>query len=184
MAHKSSELYNETWQEIRSGNQQALVVLYKDLYQYLLNTGSRLINDQQLLKDMIQELFLEIWVQRAKLPNVQHVKAYMAKALRNRLLNAIRKEARLSMIDEEDIDQNICELSYLDKLLDHQHDKDRRAKLAAALQQLTPRQLELLEMRFFVQMDYEEMEKVLGISRKTIYNIVFRAIEILREGMG
>jgi RNA polymerase sigma factor (sigma-70 family) len=89
----------------------------------------------------------------------------------------------LAIVNEEDIDLHIAESPYLEKLLDYQQDEARRARLAASLQQLTARQLQLLEMRFYLQMDYEEMEAALGISRKTIYNIVFRALEILREQM-
>jgi RNA polymerase sigma factor (sigma-70 family) len=176
-------LYNETWHKIRTGDQQALVLLYKSMYQYLLNTGARFIKDTELLKDLIQELFLEIWEQHERLPEVQHVKAYLATAYRNRLINVLKKTPQLAIVNEEDIDLHIAESPYLEKLLDYQQDEARRARLAASLQQLTARQLQLLEMRFYLQMDYEEMEAALGISRKTIYNIVFRALEILREQM-
>lgn len=176
-------MYNNTWNKIRNGDGQALVTLYKLLYQYLLNTGARFISDTSLLKDLVQELFMEIWEQRERLPEVQHVKAYMAKAYRNRLINTLKKAPHLAVVNEDDIDQHISESPYLEKLLDYEADKERRARLNASLQQLTARQLELLEMRFYLQMDYEEMEAALGVSRKTIYNIIFRALEILREQM-
>jgi RNA polymerase sigma factor (sigma-70 family) len=153
------------------------------MYQYLLNTGSRYTDDEHELKDLIQQVFLHLWEQRERLPEVQHVKAYVTRAFRNRLLNTLKKTPRFIPVAEDDPNPRFTETSYLEKLLAYQQDETQRARLGDALARLTPRQLELLEMRFFMQMSYEEMEAALGISRKTIYNIIFTALEVLREAM-
>ncbi|GEP94436.1 DNA-directed RNA polymerase sigma-70 factor [Chitinophaga cymbidii] len=160
-----------------------MVSLYKSMYQYLLNIGGRYTEDQHQVKDLIQQLFLHLWEQHARLPAVTHVKAYVARAFRNRLLNALKHAPRYVPVGEEEAAYEPAELSYFEKLLGYQENEARRARLSAALAQLTPRQLELLEMRFYLQMNYEEMESALGISRKTVYNIIFNALETLRREM-
>lgn len=154
------------------------------MYQVLLNYGSQYTDDQHALQDHIQQLFLQLWEQHEKLPEVQYVRTYIYHAFRNRLLNHLKKKSpKLVPVTEGEVNLQFAEMSYLEKLLDYQQHEARRARLGSALARLTPRQLELLEMRFFLQMSYDEMEASLGISRKTIYNIIFMAIESLREGM-
>jgi RNA polymerase sigma factor (sigma-70 family) len=176
-------LHQENWTRIRAGDQSALVVLYKTMYQVLLNAGTRYTNDQELLKDHIQQLFLHLWEQREKLPAVQFVRTYVINAYRNRLVNSLKKIPRFVPVTEEEGNDLFIERSYLEKLLDYQDNESKRARLERALTCLTERQLELLEMRFFLQMSYAEMEAALGISRKTIYNIIFNSLESLRGNM-
>jgi RNA polymerase sigma factor (sigma-70 family) len=176
-------LYQEIWTKIRAGDQSALVLLYKSMYQVLLNTGTRYTNDQEILKDHVQQLFLYLWEQQGKLPEVQFVRTYIINAYRNRLVNSLKQIPRFVPVTEEEGNDQFIEKSYLEKLLVYQENESKRLRLESAMTQLTERQFELLEMRFFLQMGYDEMEAALGISRKTIYNIIFNALESLRGSM-
>ncbi len=81
-------LYQEIWTRIQAGDQSALVLLYKSMYQVLINVGTRYTNDQEVLKDHVQQLFLHLWEQQEKLPKVQFVRTYIINAYRNRLVNS------------------------------------------------------------------------------------------------
>lgn len=176
-------MHQEIWTRIQTGDQASLVILYKSMYQVLLNVGTRYTNDQEVLKDHVQQLFLHLWEQREKLPKVQFVRTYIINAYRNRLVNSLKKIPKFVPVTEEEGNELFVEKSYLEKVLDYQDNELKRMRLGSALACLTQRQLELLEMRFFLQMGYDEMEAALGISRKTIYNIIFNALESLRGRM-
>jgi RNA polymerase sigma-70 factor (ECF subfamily) len=55
-----------------------------------------------------------------------------------------------------------------------------KKKLNKAFAKLTPRQKQLLQMKFFDDVDYDEIANVCNITRRTAYNIIHDSLKILR----
>jgi DNA-directed RNA polymerase specialized sigma24 family protein len=73
------------WNEFRGGNAEAFGALvrvhYPDLFQY----GTRFTKEKELVKDCLQDLFLELWANRDTISETSFVKYYLLKSLRRRL---------------------------------------------------------------------------------------------------
>ena len=52
------------WNEYRSGNADAFGALTRVHYPDLFHYGTRFTRDSELVKDCLQDLFLELWINR------------------------------------------------------------------------------------------------------------------------
>lgn len=73
------------------------------------------------------------------------------------------------------------ELSYEEIMVGLQQDEELKNKLRVAIAQLTPRQVELIQLKFFEGLSYEQIAQRTSQSVKTAYNTVYDAIKMLRK---
>lgn len=170
------------WEGLRTGDKQSVFDLYNRLYFQLVNYGITVCGNTELTKDMVNQVFLELWDKRAKLVPVQNVKSYLSTYLRRKIIDYIRSErrtenaARENMLSEETI-----ELSYEQYIVEVQTDAEIKYKLQTALARLTPRQRELIGLKFFEGLSYEAIAQKTSQNIKTTYNMIYEALKILRE---
>ena len=77
------------WNEYRSGNADAFGALIRVHYPDLFHYGTRFTRDAELVKDCLQDLFLELWINRETISETSFVKYYLLKALRRKLTRKI-----------------------------------------------------------------------------------------------
>src|SRR5690625_4483718 len=65
------------WKRLLGDDQEALSKLFQKYYRPLLNYGLKLIPQEELVKDSIQELFYSMWEQRDNLSEVEYVRSYL-----------------------------------------------------------------------------------------------------------
>jgi RNA polymerase sigma factor (sigma-70 family) len=170
------------WENIRRSDMQALLALHSNTYFHLIRFGLKICGDDELVKDSVNQLFLQLWDKRAKMQPVLQVRAYLFTTLRN----LIRDE--LSYLDKMDNavirmsgEAAPNELSYEEIIINVQHDEELKKKLYAAMQQLTQRQKELIQLKFFDGLSYEQIAAHTSQSVKTAYNTIYDAIKQLRK---
>jgi RNA polymerase sigma factor (sigma-70 family) len=170
------------WEQIRKGDQQALFELYNDLYFHLVRFGLKQVGDDELVKDCITQLFLKIWDGRQKLSAVTQVKSYLFSSLRNLLLDHYQQQNRLSdaLHQMAQVDGS-RELSYEEIIIQTQQDDELKQRIKRAFAQLSPKQLELVRLKFFEGLSYEQLALRSAQSVKTAYNTIYEAVKILRK---
>ena len=175
---------NDAWLLLRTGDENALLELYNQHYPGLINFGIKMTGDRAFSNDCITQMLIELWDKRAGLPAVENVRAYLLTCLKHKILFEIKAEQlRNSRLHSIQLFMEDTELSYEEYLIYGQSDKALQEKLAAALAQLTARQKELLKMRFFDDMDYDEISRYCHITRRTAYNIIHDALKSLRTSL-
>ncbi|MBO9728787.1 MAG: sigma-70 family RNA polymerase sigma factor [Chitinophaga sp.] len=168
------------WNQVRNNEQNALVALYEHLYFNLVGYGIRSCGDIEITKDAINDMFLEIWDQRHKLPDVNNVKSYLFTYLRRKIFAGIRQSKKSSEAADAFADTNSPhELSYEECIVAMQTSEEVKQKVKRALATLTPRQKELVQLRFFDGLSMEEVSKRIGITTKTAYNTLGSALKSL-----
>lgn len=172
----------EIWNELRNGNREALLELYRGHYVGLMNYGIKLTGDRTLTKDSITQVLLHLWKLGKKLPQVENVRSYLLTCLRNELFAALQSEnTRLEKTKRIALESEFSERSYEECLIAAQTDHESREKIACAIKKLTGREQELLKMRFFDDRGYEEIAAECGITKRTAYNIIHAALKSLKE---
>jgi RNA polymerase sigma factor (sigma-70 family) len=171
-----------SWEEMRLGNKQALFELYNNMYFHLIRFGLKITADDELVKDCVNQIFLNFWDKRARLQPVDNVKSYIMTSLKRCILDQINyldktSVAILKMGAEDDGN----ELSYEEIIIRVQQDDELKRKLQTAIQQLTPRQMELIQLKFFDGLTYEQIADRTSQSIKTSYNTIYDAIKSLRK---
>ena len=72
------------WDNFRNGQENAFVLIYNQFIDTLYNYGERLTDDRELIKDSVQDLFVDLWKNKEKLPQVTSVKYYLFKAYKRK----------------------------------------------------------------------------------------------------
>lgn len=182
MQQESHEIW--LWNEIRLGNERALRQLYLQCYDALFRSGIHQVADKVRVKESINQAFMEIWLKKERLPNVEKVRAYIYVIFKRALFAGLKQErAVYAMLDEENVMNTVLlqQHSYEDMLIAMQSEEELQQRMLRALEKLSPRQKELIRLRYYENLELVEVSRRTGISRRTIYNTLHTAITVLRR---
>jgi RNA polymerase sigma factor (sigma-70 family) len=170
------------WESFKAGNKEAFAQLYNQYVQVLFRYGTKLCPFDDLVKDAIQEVFLDLYQKRKKnTTNPQNLKYYLILALKRNLIKKLQRK-RKAVDDEIDFDLKFePEYSIESIMIEEEEEKELKYKINEALRQLPARQKEALYLRFNESLDYPEVAQLLEISVESARKQVYRALKTLRE---
>lgn len=172
----------QIWLSFKQGNEDAFTDLMELYYPSMLNYGLRFRKDRELVKDCIQDLFLDLWKNRKTLGDVLSPKSYLLISLRRKLLKEADKLRWFREAPEisEDYDfevQFAIETYLINTEIQHEDLK----KLKRSLSQLTKRQREAIYLRFYQELSYEDIAGTMGINQHSAVNLVYEAIRFIKH---
>ena len=167
----------ELWHAFKQGDREGFGILFHRFYPLLCQYGNKLCKDLNLVEDAIQELFLELWQSNSHAP-VQSVKAYLLKATRYKILKMMKGKMNYNL---EMTENAAFEISHDNFLIRHEEEKQTAARLIAALQQLPNRQKEIIYLKLFQGLSYEELTEIMQINYQATRNLFYEAIKSLRK---
>ena len=171
----------DAWNLLKNGDENALLALYNQHYLGLINFGIKITGDRDFANDCITQLLIELWDKRAQLPVVKNIRCYLLTSLKHKIFFEIKaKQTRDSKLDTIQAFQGKEELPYEELLIQIQTNEVLKKKLNKAFAKLTPRQKQLLKMKFFEDVDYDEIARHCNITRRTAYNIIHDSLKVLR----
>jgi RNA polymerase sigma factor (sigma-70 family) len=182
------EFYNasdrQIWDKFREGNSNAFEIMYERNINVLANYGKRLSSDTDLVKDAIQDLFTDLWRNRANLSSTDSIKFYLIKAFRRNLIRKIIATKKLESHDEHNFGfDHSFELSHELVIVESEMESEKLEHLNVLLNKLPARQKEAVFLRFYGGLNYTEISDAMGINQQSAHNMVFRALEVLRDKM-
>ncbi len=95
------------WEAFRMGNHDALEYMYNTYVRDLYNYGYQVQPDEVLVKDGIQEVFINLWRNRENLSQRVAIKYYLFKALRNQLLKYIARSNKGQRVKLTEITESV-----------------------------------------------------------------------------
>ncbi|RZK29785.1 MAG: sigma-70 family RNA polymerase sigma factor [Hymenobacter sp.] len=170
------------WNAFRAGDEQAFATIFVEQYDALYNYGIKLVNDEELVRDSIQELFQKLWERRASVEAVEVVKPYLFKVLRNRISDNLKMASRRNARQQVYHAEEAFDIVYSpEDFLLAEHSSDQNTQLLAVLNQLPRRQREVLYLKYFDELSYEKISEVMNLTAQSVRNLVYRAISALKE---
>ncbi len=175
---------SQLWSEFQSGSEVAYATIYRNNVFILYNYGLKLVNDKSLVKDCIQDLFVEIWDAKHRLGKVKSIKSYLFKSLRRKLVSETVKRRKTEdgtlFFKTSKTVINSVEHSLVEK----QEFDRQRLKLMEAITNLTDKQKEVVYLKYYAQLGYDEIAEIMSLSKKGAYKLMGRSIQFLRKYMG
>lgn len=168
----------ELWNASVSGNREAFGFLFTRHYSLLYHYGLKICHDSAMLEDAIQELFTGIWHKKPTQP-VQSVKAYLLQALKYKLYKSFRD--KVPLVDAEQNGNDFFEFSHENFLIRQQEDNERIKKIVDALNQLPPRQKEVIYLKVYKNLSYEEVSEIMQINYQVVRNLLCQALKTFRK---
>ncbi|AHF17767.1 RNA polymerase sigma factor [Niabella soli] len=169
------------WQSLKEGKQEALANIYFNHFKSLYEYGVRITANEELVKDTIQDLFIKIWTNRSNFENITKIKPYLLVSLRSALYNKIQQSSKRPVRSLEMKDEFEMVFSAESKYIARESHLLQTQKLLAALNQLTPKQKELIYLRYFEELDYEEIARIMNSSLKAVYKLKARGLDTLKQ---
>ncbi len=170
------------WKKVMSGDRDAFKKLFKHFFAPLYNYGYRITPESENVRDAIQEVFFQIWKYRNKLTVPDSVRAYLFISLRRELLNKKKAGQRRDQVSNnyyiEEFD-TLFSYHNWEEILELKEEESK--KLKSAIKNLTPRQREVIYLKYYEGLSTEELSQMLNLRAQSIYNLVFDAINNLRE---
>ncbi|MGY4537115.1 RNA polymerase sigma factor (sigma-70 family) [Mucilaginibacter sp. UYNi724] len=179
-----TERVKKNWGLLVQGDQQGLYACFDIFYDDLYRFGVCLYKNPELVKESINNLFIELWKIQDKLSAVQNVQQYVLTIYKRILYKTYQQYSRdtyTTTLEEAEIEAGAAEQPYENILIASQQDEITKKRLQKALNQLTPRQIEIVQMRYFDQISFCEISERTGLTERTIYNTLHNAIKVLRD---
>lgn len=170
------------WHEFRNGNELAFTAIYKKYVNDLYHYGERLTPHKELIEDSIHDFFVELWKQREAYGEVTNLKFYLLKGFKYRLLKNMKKRKKLPLEFDisEDYDFEIV-FSREFEWITRQVSEEQKQQVLKGINSLSRREKEIITLRFYDGLSYEEISSIMSLSIKSTYKLLYRAIDVLRK---
>ncbi|HWK06272.1 MAG TPA: sigma-70 family RNA polymerase sigma factor [Puia sp.] len=171
------------WLQFKGGDREAFATLYQKHSIPLIAYGMKLCPDLDLLKDQIQELFVELWHSREGLSPTDNTRFYLLKALRYKLIRQEKNRvARVTMARlSADLSLRFCEEPVETALIEREVHESQMALLRQALKELPLRQQEIIQLRFYQGLTNEQIADLMNMNYQSASNLLYRAICRLKD---
>lgn len=168
------------WKKFLKGDDRAFVYFYKKYIDILFSYGMCFTADRELVKDCIQELFVNMYCHRSKFNSTNHVKFYLFRALKNILINAFCKGPHFDSLDVVSISYS-TDYTIEDKLIEDEQDQVRKENIIHVLELLTSHQKEAIYYRYVEELSLDEISVMMNMNYQSIRNLLQRAIKKMRS---
>ncbi len=165
------------WSRLREGDKEAVSKLFCMYYTQLYHYGYKMVPQAELIKDCIQELFLSIWNARDGISDPYSVKAYLLSSFRRIILRKVKKDRNREKRNQMYHDNFIWESANIEELLIRfETEKELNEELVNAIESLSKRQAEAIFLKYYQGLTNDEIARVMGINKQSVYNYVSEAI--------
>lgn len=172
----------EIWQNFKQGNESAFTYIYRQYFERLFKYSSQFIQDKELIKDCIQDLFVELRKNRKNLSDTTSIKLYLFKSIKRKVI-AYKKRLVIDSRNHQKycgLDFNAV-LSVEHLMINRQLEQEKLLQLNLALKKLPKRQSEVIYYYFYENMNYHQVMEMMELkSVKSARNLVYKALKELR----
>lgn len=168
------------WNQFLEGDEKAYLYIYKLYAQDMYSYGMLFTTNSELVKDCLHDVFVKIHRNRKKLSQVDNIRLYLLKAMKNYLFDVFDKKKELF---HNDTIEPVFSPEYTieDKIIRQEELHYQSRKIRQMLESLTPRQKEVLYYRYMKNLTYDEIGEIMQMNYQSILNLIQRSIKKLRE---
>jgi len=174
---------SQLWQQLKNGSELALGKLIKKYFNLLQNYGYKFVRNEDFVKDCVQEVFVEIWNRRQNISQPDSVRAYLLSSVRKRIL---RESVRQKINGEDEIinienDLKFAEFSPELVIIEQENMQETIQKVAVLLNLLPKRQREVIYLRFYQNLERDEIAQIISVNSQSVSNLLQAAFKTIRE---
>lgn len=168
---------NECWYSyLNSPNDFTFRALFEASYKKLFRYGQKISNDNNITRDAIQEVFLNLWKYKNKIKHKDNPLPYLLRSVRNEIVRISSKEekARKTPIPKE--------VTFMPaELQDGKLSPEELKILTEEINKLPKKQKEILYLHYFDEISYQNIATIVGTKYQSVVNLAFKAISTLRK---
>ena len=174
----------QVWDQFRSGDQAAFSTLYQHFVQPLYAYSLGVTNDKELIKDCLHDLFVELWRNHATIGPTTSVKFYLMASIKRKLVRHMETSLKhfnhhvnyTKDFMEDEVSQESLLIRYEEEIVSNK-------QLKECLNLLSKRQREAISLRFFHNMDTDQISSSMRINPQSVYNLIFGGLRVMKDGL-
>ena len=162
---------------LKEGNERIFDYLFHLYYSSLVVYAMKFIENHDVSEDIVQDLFVKVWTNRASIPIDQSLKSYFFVSVRNRCFDWLRHH-QINLKTERELKlQNLDAPNESHFLLE----SELQQQIQNAIDKLPPVCREVFVMNRFDGLKPAEIAVQKGISVRTVETHIGKALRLLRS---
>jgi RNA polymerase sigma-70 factor (ECF subfamily) len=170
----------EIIRRLKSDDKSALDDLFGCYYPRLYLFSKSILKIDNEIDDILQEVFVKIWLNRQKIGNAETFNAYIFTITKNGVLNLIRKNLRDHTFRDQLFLRSVAEEYQLENQLEFE-------EIKAGIDQIVAKLPEKRQQIFILSrtdgLSNKEISQQLNISEKTVEDHITHAIKQIKRSM-
>ena len=155
--------------QIKRGDSKSFDELFEKYYDRFFSFACALLGDEDAAEDILQNVFLKLWIGRERLDEDRSIANYLLVCVRNEIFDHLRLKYNQIVVhcappEHEDSSSDI----------DAQMDM-------TAIKQMPPQRQRCFMMSRYQHMSSKEIAEALGLSRRTVERHIYLALNDLRN---
>ncbi|MFC7336066.1 RNA polymerase sigma factor [Haloferula chungangensis] len=135
------------------------------------------VHDLDRARDVVQDTFIRLC--RQDIEKVRGgLKSWLFTVCRNRALDILRKESRMTALEEESHERTLSSLAAPDSEVDF---NERIEQVLSYMERLPENQRDVILMKFRDGMSYKEISKATGLSGGNVGFLIHKGVKRLRQ---
>jgi RNA polymerase sigma-70 factor (family 1) len=164
--------------EVAKGNEKAFRTLYDAYFNHLSAYIFKLCKSKAATEEIVQEIFVKLWVNRALLTDVAMLDAYIFTTARNKTIDHLRrlaKETRLISVLSTQVPE------YNNNIDDKLNASALQLLIEEALEQLSEQKKKIFHLSRNEGLSHDEIAEIMQLSKSTVKNHLSETLKHVRD---
>ncbi len=180
MTTERKELYNERelLMLLKAGDESAFTAIYKLYSKPLLRKILRMVYDEDVAKELLQDLFMKIWEKRDQIDTSKSFRSFLYTVGVNLVYDHFRDTAKKNKLIAHLVNVAVEQYTHTEEGI---IEKENLGLINAAVQQLPPQRKKVFILCRLEGKSYAEASAELNISTSTIHDHMVKANLLVRK---
>ncbi|MDA3944278.1 MAG: RNA polymerase sigma-70 factor [Bacteroidetes bacterium] len=165
---------------LKAGSRKDFDEIFRRYYAELVNFCMRYVVDQDMASEIVQDMFVKLWIRRDDLLVNSSLKSYLYRATQNHALNYLNQQ---KIQDKYKSYIGFQTLNGVESPLDKLQESDLEKEIKRAVLDLPEKRRMVFEMSRHDGLKNKQIAEKLNISVKTVENQMTKALEQLRKSL-
>ncbi|EDM34905.1 RNA polymerase ECF-type sigma factor [Pedobacter sp. BAL39] len=163
--------------QLKNGDERSFEILYNNYKFRIAGNLFKLLKSDDLVKEILQELFFKIWESRTHIDTEKSFKSYLFRIAENLVHDYFRKVAK----DKRLLNKIVASSSELYLHIEEDMlSKEDAQKLQEAINLMPPQRKMVFTLCKLEGKSYKQVEEIMGINAKTISSHMLQANRFLK----
>ncbi|MBS0029235.1 RNA polymerase sigma factor [Chitinophaga sp. 22321] len=170
------------WKRFKAGDKAAFTLIYRNYTVYLFQYGFRFCSDHEKLKDMVHDLFIELWNSRDTISDNVAIRFYLCRSLKYKLIRAnYQYRAATGQQDKYLHNNSQVESTVEERIIDSEISDSRSILLHNAIKKLSRRQQEIITLRFYMGFTNAQIAEMMHMKYQSVSNLLYSALGRIKD---
>jgi len=161
--------------QLVEGNEKAFKEFFYIFYPGFCLFARKFINSEGVIKDIVQEAFIEYWKNRNNFISIEKVKGFLYKVIRNKCLNHLKHQKIIEKYDKQNIES---ESYFRDSIIE-----EETYRIIHNFIEKLPLKSRIIMQQSMEGMTNQEIADSLNISINTVKTSKLKSYRFLRDSL-